>query len=175
MAECFLRLAAQADGDDLYGLMCLPDVYRYLSDGEPPPDGAVRAWIARGIEERSLGLGLWLLVSDDGASVGAVRLTADDQPPRSAELIYLLHPNWWGRGLATGMGFAVVQHALHAGQIDRIVAGADAPNVASVAVMRRLGMRFHRSVQYPLGPGVEYELRRDAAELNPPPVAVEIR
>jgi RimJ/RimL family protein N-acetyltransferase len=35
------------------------------------------------------------------------------------------------------------------------------PNTASLAVMRRLGMRFHRSVKYPLGPGTEYILHRD--------------
>lgn len=45
-----------------------------------------------------------------------------------------------------------------------IVAGADKANTASIGVMRRLGMRFHHEVQYPLGPGVEYLRKRHDPE-----------
>jgi len=53
--------------------------------------------------------------------------------------------------------------AFHASQADFVIAGADVPNRASVSVMHRLGMRFHRDGHYPLGAGVEYVLRRDDA------------
>ena len=38
--------------------------------------------------------------------------------------------------------------------------------------MRRLGMRFHKNVQYPLGAGVEYVLHRDDAGPLPGPILI---
>jgi hypothetical protein len=57
-------------------------------------------------------------------------------------------------------------------QIDSVIAWTDLPNTASLAVMRRLGMRFHKNVQYPLGAGVEYVLHRDDAAPLPAPILI---
>lgn len=105
---------------------------------------------------------------------GCVRLEAQPEL-RSAELMYVLHPRHWGAGLATRMSWTVMQQALQGGSVDRIVAGADAPNTASVAVMRRLGMTFLRSVQYPAGPGVEYVFRRGDPAPSPLPQPIPTR
>jgi RimJ/RimL family protein N-acetyltransferase len=56
------------------------------------------------------------------------------------------------------MAWSVIEGAFASGQADAVIAGADSPNVASLALMRRLGMRFHQNVTYPLGSGVEYIL-----------------
>ena len=87
------------------------------------------------------------------------------EEPHALELDYLLHPDVWGRGLATRMGWTVLERAFGDRELESVVAGTDAPNRASVAVLRRLGMRFGRGVRYPLGPGVEYVRRRG----DPPP------
>ncbi len=88
---------------------------------------------------------------------------------------YLLHPQYWGQGFATRMSWTVIQQAFETGHVDQIVAGADAPNTASVNVMRRLGMTFLRTVQYPLGPGVEYTYRRDDPVPIPLPMIISCR
>jgi len=41
-------------------------------------------------------------------------------------------------------------------------------------VMRRLGMRFHKDVQYPLGAGVEYVMHRDDVGPLPKPVLISL-
>lgn len=51
------------------------------------------------------------------------------------------------------------------GVVSTIWAGADVPNKASIAVIKRLGMQFRREVQYPLGAGMEYQI--EAAEFDP--------
>jgi hypothetical protein len=51
--------------------------------------------------------------------------------------------------------------AIRETQIDFVIVGADLPNTPPIAVMRRLGMRFHKNVQYPLGAEVEYVMYRD--------------
>jgi RimJ/RimL family protein N-acetyltransferase len=89
--------------------------------------------------------------------------------PRTAEITLVLHPDFWGRGLALRMAWSAIEGAFESGQADAVIAGADSPNVASLALMRRLGKRFHRNVTYPLGSRAEYILHRgsDGPRLRP--------
>ena len=82
-----------------------------------------------------------------------------------SELTYVLDPSVWGRGLATRMARAAIARAFERGA-ESVLAGADGPNVASVDVMKRLGMRFLRTVEFPSGPGVEYVLARTAFDAS---------
>ena len=90
-------------------------------------------------------------------------------------LTYLLDPRHWGLGLAVRMAWTVVTEAFRLGRIDTVVAGADIPNTRSFGVMRRLGMRFLKDTSYPLGPGVEFALRRDEAGAQPKPPLLALR
>lgn len=174
-SEWRLHRATERDVDALYELVCVPEVYRYLADGAAPPRWRAEEWIGLNrTEPVSAGQGLWLLEDGTGGLRGCTSLEADDRP-RTAELIYVLHPEVWGRGLATRMSWTVVEHAFRNGSVDRIVAGADEPNRASIAVMQRLGMRHLRAVEYPLGPGVEYVLLRDDPAPDPLPAPIMLR
>ena len=140
-------------------LLALGSVNEFLCDGEPPPDVAIDAWLATADESRPE-LGLWMLW-DNGVIVGCGRLSEIEAEPGSVELAYLLHPEVWGRGLATRMSVSLINHAFSFKHIDSVMAGTDGPNIRSIAVMQRLGMQYARSVDYALGPGVEYRLSRD--------------
>ena len=164
-----LRSAQPGDVAALHALFAEPAVYRYLADGAAPPQSVSEAWVAA---DRSRGLGLWLLSHGDRID-GCVRLSEYGEP-RIAELTYLLHPRVWGRGLATRMSWTVMQRAFATGAIDAIIAGADVPNGASIAVMRRLAMQFRREVQYPLGKGVEYRLGVADSAPDPPPESIPL-
>lgn len=154
-----LRYASRDDLERLHALFCVPEVFRYLADGAPPPRSVAEAWIAGSEKDRAGdGPGLWLLENGERELAGCVRLELLEDG-RSAELTYLLHPQYWGQGLATRMSWTVMQRAFGSGRVDAVVAGTDEPNTASVAVLRRLGMTFRRAVQYPAGPGVEYACR----------------
>ena len=95
---------------------------------------------------------MWFLENVPTRYAGCVELRPYPSP-RSAELIYLLDPRYWGQGLARRMAWTAITHAFLSSQIDSVIAGTDLPNTASLAVMRRLGMRFHKDVQYLLGAG----------------------
>ena len=155
-----LRRVADKDTEALYSLMCIPEVYRYLADNTVPPRSVLETWIERSHTDfNEDGIGLWLLEEDEKQPAGCVRLEPDRQN-RSAELTYVLHPQFWGRGLATRMSWTAMQLAFSNGNFEQIIAGTDEPNTASLAVMQRLGMTFLRTVQYPAGPGLEYVFRR---------------
>ncbi len=167
-----LRRAAATDTSALHELLCIPEVYRYLADNVVPPRSGVEQWIARSDRDfNTCGIGLWVLEDGNGQLAGCVRLEAD-AAGCSAELTYVLHPQFWGLGLATRMSWTVMQLAFARSTIGQIIAGADGPNTASFAVMRRLGMTFLRSVQYPLGPGAEYVFHRTDPTPSPVPEVI---
>ena len=158
-----LRPATLSDIDGLHALGSMPLVYRYLFDGAPPQRDFIAHRVARSLAHAAQpGFGMWFLEDAARRYAGCVELRPYPCP-RTAELTYLLDPGHWGQGLAVRMAWTVIVRAFHASQADFVIAGADVPNRASVSVMHRLGMRFHRDGHYPLGAGVEYVLRRDDA------------
>jgi RimJ/RimL family protein N-acetyltransferase len=168
-----LRSASLADVDGVYRLTSEPLVYRYLFDGVAPGRHSIAQGITQATRDAAVtGLGLWILACPRVAYGGCVQLRPDISA-KSAELVYLLHPEQWGRGLATRMAWTAICCAFRQGS-DRILAGSDCPNGASLAVMRRLGMRLHREVGYPLGKGVEYVLDRGDPGPRPPPALLAI-
>lgn len=60
-------------------------------------------------------------------------------------LFWALRPAWQGRGLATAAAKRLSDWMFVALGLQRIVAGTEYDNAASIAVMRRLGMRIERN------------------------------
>jgi [ribosomal protein S5]-alanine N-acetyltransferase len=139
-----LRPADLSDIDGLQALEANPLVYRYLCDGVPPDKEFIARPVAQSVANAGeTGLGMWFLEDVSTRYAGCVELRPYPLP-RSAELIYLLDPEYWGQGLALRMAWTMITHAFSSSQIDFVIAGADLRNTASIAVMRRLGMRFHK-------------------------------
>jgi RimJ/RimL family protein N-acetyltransferase len=76
-----------------------------------------------------------------GQAVGYIELHILDAESGCAEIGYGLHPDAWGRGLATRIAVAAVNYAFNALHLHRVEATCDARNVASMAVLRKVGMR----------------------------------
>ena len=180
-----LRTATIGDLDGLHRLNDQEPVYRFVFDGVAPDKAAIAATIERSSAEA--GSGMWVLEQSLAAVDPAARLKfgrADQraltrhagcvllrpgQTSGEAELVYLLDPAHWGRGLATRMAWTAITHAFGPMRRTCVFAGADAGNTASLAVMQRLAMRFRRQVRYPLGDGFEYEITPADAGPNPRP------
>jgi RimJ/RimL family protein N-acetyltransferase len=164
-----LQPATTDDIDGLHALSCKPLVYRYLFDAEPPSRDFIADRVARSLVNMSeMGVGMWVLEDLPLRYAGCVELRPYPAPG-CVELTYLLDPMCWGRGLALRMAWTAIARAFALPSIDAVIAGADAPNAKSFAVMRRLGMQFHKDVEYPLGAGAEYILRRGAEGPMPRP------
>jgi RimJ/RimL family protein N-acetyltransferase len=169
-----LRRADLNDIDGYHALAANPLVYQYLFDGVPPDKEYITRLLTQSVTNAGVtGLGMWFLEDASTRYAGCVELRPYPSF-RSAELTYLLDPSYWGQGLALRMAWTVIAHAFLMSQIDFIIAGADLPNTPSITVMRRLGMRFHRNVQGPLGAGVEYVLHRDDVAPLPKPVLIPL-
>ena len=138
-----LRLTPCALGDVefLRELWTDADVRRFLWDDRIIGRDEAAEVIEASMESfRRHGFGMWVVRADD-APIGFCGLRHFGEPAEDVEVLYGLLPAHWGRGLATEAARAVLRAGFDRG-LPRIFAGADPPNVGSIQVMERLGMRF---------------------------------
>jgi RimJ/RimL family protein N-acetyltransferase len=134
--------AVEADLPTLASHYDDPDVRRYLWDDQRVGLAEVASLLASSDETFAAhGFGLWCLRDAEGGSiVGTVALRpVEDHEPR-VEVMYSLAPSHWGRGLATRAARDALAFGFDVIGLPEILGGADAPNVRSEAVLRRIGM-----------------------------------
>jgi [ribosomal protein S5]-alanine N-acetyltransferase len=138
-----LRPLSVDDAPAIHRISNEPRVRRYLWDDEPVPSAQIQAVVVQSVRmfsEEGVGLfGVRLRGSAELVGFGGFGHTRDG--PQEIELIYELVPELWGMGLATEASRACLRHAFEAAGLDRVVAGADALNVASLRVIEKLGMK----------------------------------
>src|SRR5690242_8368151 len=160
-----------ADHPALLAHWTLPDVRRFLFDGEALSAAEVSQTIGESVSDFAAGgYGIWLirehgqavpagcdlagtdLMGTDLVGTVGLRPLADE----GLEIFYSLAPGSWGRGYATEAARAVVGHALGTLGLAEVLAEIDEGNTASVAVVKRLGMVPFAVVPGELGPMTRY-------------------
>lgn len=137
-----LRPLSGEDADALHRISNDPQVRRYLWDDEPVSRETIGGLLSR--SERSF--------SEEGIGLFGVRLRGEDallgfcgfvrlEGMEEMELGYELAPEAWGRGLATEAARECVRYAFGRAGFERVIAGADAPNAASLRIIEKLGMK----------------------------------
>jgi len=84
---------------------------------------------------------------ESGRLLGHLGLRPLPELGGKTELLYMLDSEVWGRGLATEGGAAALRAAFGPLGLRRVIALARPENAASLAVMRKLGMRREDEVQ----------------------------
>lgn len=145
--------------DAFHRLVVDPHVRRYLMDGTVFPP----AWTAARIRDSDAlfarrGVGLWLVgVHASGARIGFCGfLELPDLHP-DPQLVYALLEPFTGRGYATEMARAMIDQARQQPGFATIIASVDAPNVASLRVLEKLG--FQRCGEMPGAFGATFLLQ----------------
>ncbi|WP_374627931.1 GNAT family N-acetyltransferase [Devosia sp.] len=127
-----LRRAVAADLPAVHAFMSSPSAMRYWST--PPHESmAVTApWFQAQFFSGDPGRDEWI-IELDGRAVGNIGIW------NMPEFGFILHPDVWGRGVATEAARAFVDHAFGAHPIDGITADVDPRNLASLRLLGRLG------------------------------------
>jgi RimJ/RimL family protein N-acetyltransferase len=135
-------------------------VMTYIGDGAPLTlrqsqqmiDTVRQHWAERGMS-------WWALLDKDGGDmVGAAALQPlDERSTNPPEIGWRLRRSSWGRGYATEAAGAIVDYARRLGQ-RRLVAIAHPANLASLAVMHRLGMLYLGLEAHDISPCAIFEL-----------------
>ncbi|MBC5810452.1 MAG: GNAT family N-acetyltransferase [Candidatus Eremiobacteraeota bacterium] len=119
-----------------------PEVMRYIGlGGTRAPEAARRTLERCAADARTEPFAIWSVERREAPGFigwcGLAHVPDDER----IEVAYLIDKPYWGRGYATEAARAALSFAFERANLDEIIALARAPNVASINVMRKLGMR----------------------------------
>ncbi len=121
-----------------------PEVARYQGwEGTSEPEA--RAFIQEQKEVQPGMPGQWFQIAvelkETGMLVGDCALKIEEHDERQAEIGYTLSRAYQGRGIASEAVSCVLEYAFVTLGLHRVIAITDCENVASVALLERLGLR----------------------------------
>ena len=143
-----LRRLTADDAPFMMGLMNDPAYIEHIGDRGVETLEKMAAYITDviGASYEEFGYGIYLaLAKDDGRPVGMAGLvnrpTLDD-----VDIGFAFARDYWGRGLATEAGIAVIAHAARDLGLGRLVGVVSPANGASIRVLEKLGLHFEGMV-----------------------------
>jgi RimJ/RimL family protein N-acetyltransferase len=132
-----LRPLALSDVDAVHSWARLPESCRYQAWG-PNTYEQTRAFVQAAVAADANRLVFAVILDSEVVGSSQLRLHG----PSTAEIAFGVHPRLWGHGIATAaarellrLGFG--EHGRH-----RIFGTCDPRNLASAAVLRKIGMRY---------------------------------
>ena len=125
------------------------DLYRWISLTKPRSvDSLAEDWSR--IESRTspdhkeIWLAWFVSSKFDNSPVGSIDVSIDEDGV-AGNFGYYFFVNEWGKGYGTEATSAVIQH-LQKHQVKKFIATVTAGNTASVAVLKKLGFEFNRTI-----------------------------
>ena len=140
-ARLRLRRAEPGDLADFHRILTEPRAMRYWSTPPHPDLETTRAWLDDMIAAPPGGSCDYVL-EHRGQVIGKAGCW------RLPEVGYILHPDAWGRGLASEALAAILPHVFAAFPVEALTADVDPRNAASLALLARLGfVETHRKAR----------------------------
>lgn len=142
-----LRRFRPDDFDTYAALLADPRLMEYVGDGKPQSCGQAWANLALLMGHWQMrGYGLWaVLLRDSGRLIGRCGLWHPEGWP-GVEIGWMLARECWGRGYATEAARAVLAHAQQQQLAESLISLIHPSNERSIAVARRLGGSFERTL-----------------------------
>ena len=166
-----LRPWVEDDLDALTAIFAEADFWRYpFGRGLTPAE--TERFLERQLDHWAThGFGVWAAeLKDDARLIGYIGLAVPTWLPEvlpAVEVGWRLHPDHWGRGLATEGGRASLRHGFQELGLDRIISIFAPDNVASGRVMTKLGMSPYLTTDPERGIVLEVrEISRDAWQVS---------
>jgi ribosomal-protein-alanine N-acetyltransferase len=105
------------------------------------------------------GYGIWLVfLQKHNHLVGFAGFLGTEEAVPS--LIYGIAPDFWGNGYGTESAQAVLCYALEKLSLPKVIADVDEPNLASVRVLQKLGMKETKRAVISGNPLLYFEYKR---------------
>jgi [ribosomal protein S5]-alanine N-acetyltransferase len=141
-ARLHIRPWQEADHPALERMVRDPDMMRYITRGRLWSDAELDELLerqARHLARHGICFGAVVLAESDEV-IGMAGLQPHDDG--QFELGWWIWKEHWGHGFATEAAAALVAYARDVMGLERLVAVIDPPNIASIRVAEKLGMRF---------------------------------
>jgi ribosomal-protein-alanine N-acetyltransferase len=138
--RCTLHPLRTSDADALHVLWTSRGVRRFLWDDAIVPFETTAGAIERSRQMfASDGFGLWGLWPRASPALSGFAGLWPFRDPPEIELLYGTAEPLWGEGYATEAARAVIAHCFSALDMPVVRASTDAPNLASIRVLEKLG------------------------------------
>jgi RimJ/RimL family protein N-acetyltransferase len=121
-----------------------PEVTRYTSWKPHTPvetRARLRAWVADQEIWPRTSIHLAIESRAHRTAIGWTGFVSLDANRQTGIFGYLLHRNYWGKGLATEAANALIHWGFKQLNLHRVVAECDVENAASIKILEKLGMR----------------------------------
>jgi [ribosomal protein S5]-alanine N-acetyltransferase len=121
-----------------------PEVVRYQSFGPRTPEES-QDYIARNLadlgQEPRWTYDLAVVLREEEHLVGRCGLHVSDPALREGVLWYILHRQYWGRGIMVEAARALLSFGFNELKLHRVWADTDPRNLPSIRILEKLGMR----------------------------------
>lgn len=141
-ARLILRPMTIDDAPDLKEWLSRDEVYTYwgrkATIGEKEPERLfidARPWVKR---KPDMGFDWGIVSRETGKVIGTLTIF-EVENNRMAGVGYRLHPDWWGKGIATEALAEAVRFLFAQTELDRLWATVDVRNIASWRVLEKCG------------------------------------
>lgn len=138
-----LRPLRADDAPGMYAIYSDPQTMRYWSAQEIGNLEAAARMVSDDLRLQLDGTAaFWAVVlPQTGRVIGKFTLFAINPENRRAEIGYVLHRQFWGKGYGTEVLGAMIEAAFDAYQLHRLEADIDPDNAASLALLKKFGFR----------------------------------
>ncbi|MEN0642443.1 GNAT family protein [Alkalicoccobacillus gibsonii] len=138
-----LREFYYSDWKSIHDYAKRPEVSRYQV-WEPQSETDSQHFLAErmvtSLQEPRFQFAYAIIQRETNTLIGSVELTIRDVKHQAAELSYILHPDYWGKGYATEAAGLMLSFGFYKMNLHRIYAKCDPRNKGSERVMQKIGM-----------------------------------
>lgn len=159
-----LRPFFESDAEDLFAITGRQDVMRYIAYPHQSIDEAINTINqVFATHYKKYGYGRLAVVDKQGQQLIGFSGLKYLEDIREVDLAYTLHPDFWGKGIATEVADACLSYATENLKIERVIGLTTPNNLASIRVLTKIGLLYEKNRLYW---GEEYQ--QFAWSKNPP-------
>jgi [ribosomal protein S5]-alanine N-acetyltransferase len=81
-----------------------------------------------------------IVIKEDNQLIGSVEFNISDQTNKTGEIGYIIHPDYWRKGIASEATKIVLNNCFKQFNLHRVFATCDVRNIASSKVLSKVGM-----------------------------------
>ncbi|MCE4994129.1 GNAT family N-acetyltransferase [Staphylococcus xylosus] len=138
--DFYSRDLIDTDIDDINELHNLTEVTKYQT-WKTQSNEETKQFLREVIKQDSNVVYNVLVNPDTDKVIGTIQLVIDEVN-KSAEIEFIIHPNYWNNGIATNIAKTIIKYAFKVLKLNRVAASIDSNNTAARKVLQNLEMKL---------------------------------
>ncbi|WP_217971992.1 GNAT family N-acetyltransferase [Staphylococcus xylosus] len=138
--DFYSRDLIDTDIDDINELHNLTEVTKYQT-WKTQSNEETKQFLREVINQDSNVVYNVLVNPDTDKVIGTIQLVIDEVN-KSAEIEFIIHPNYWNNGIATNIAKTIIKYAFKVLKLNRVAATIDSNNTAARMVLQNLEMKL---------------------------------